>query len=240
MVCAARTGSTMLRWMLDSHPDICCHGEVFGSGINLVGINKKLNPPIYQMLNEIKDQKPVRFLFDFVLYPGSYKAVGVKIKYEELGLPKWKAVFNAVVADRSIRIIHLTRENHLKRYISNYIATHITYVNVIFDEGQQPVVQPVTLSPELCIEDIIATEKAENKFREYFKNHRVFDISYEQLIDIKDKKLNDLQHFLGVTPTKLQIKTKKVISDNLKDLLANYSDFQSAFIGTRFERYLSI
>ncbi|NES73345.1 MAG: sulfotransferase, partial [Okeania sp. SIO2D1] len=28
ITCAPRTGSTMLRMMLNSHPEIACHGEV--------------------------------------------------------------------------------------------------------------------------------------------------------------------------------------------------------------------
>ena len=54
----------------------------------------------------------------------------------------------------------------------------------------------------------------------------------------RSNKLNELQQFLGVTPAELEIKTKKVIPDNLRDIIANYSDLQAAFRGTRFEHYL--
>ena len=206
----------------------------------MVGINKEGNPPIYQKLNKIKQENPDVFLYDYVLYPGSYKAVGAKIKYEELALAQWQVVLDAIVKDQNIRIIHLTRENRLKRYISNYIAANVTHVNVVFDITNRAVVQPITLSLEACIQDINATEEAEARFREYFKKHKVFEISYEQVVNKESNKLNELQQFLGVTPAELEVKTRKVIPDNLKDVIVNYADLQSAFRGTRFEHYLTM
>jgi len=33
ILCAARTGSTMLRELLDSHPEVCCYGEIMASAV---------------------------------------------------------------------------------------------------------------------------------------------------------------------------------------------------------------
>jgi len=33
ILCAARTGSTMLRQLLDSHPEVCCYGEIMASAV---------------------------------------------------------------------------------------------------------------------------------------------------------------------------------------------------------------
>jgi len=45
ILCAARTGSTMLRHLLNSHPDACCHGEVMGIRMrSFVGIKPTGSP----------------------------------------------------------------------------------------------------------------------------------------------------------------------------------------------------
>lgn len=241
IICAARTGSTMLRWMLNSHPKICCHGEVFSlpSIRGFVGISDDETAPIFHMLQKIRSMDPVSFLEHYVFCPGQFPVVGAKIQYASLQEPAWKSLFKKILSDYDIRIVHLIRENKLKRFVSHYIAAQKTHVNLALTRDQIPQPVRITLSPEECINDLIETEKAENRFREFFKIHQVFEITYEQILDSKSYKLNELQNFLGVVPTKLKMKTLKLNSDNLKDLIENYHELKNKFLGTKFELYLT-
>ena len=185
IVNAPRTGSTMLRLMLNSHPDICCHGEVFTGDKkrlrSFVGLNMQVDSPLKQMFLRMRNDAPARFLGDFVFYAGAHLAAGFKIVYSVLESPLWEELFRAVLDDREIRIIHLKRKNRLKRYLSHYIANHVTGVNVVFSDKDRPVIPKLTISPEECLADMEAVEADERRFAGYFSNHEVFDLSYEDI-----------------------------------------------------------
>src|SRR5262250_573283 len=85
VLCAARTGSTMLRHMLNSHPDVRCHGEVMTGSLDaLSGDDRDPDPSVTRALVDRRERDPQDFLEEVVLDPGPARAVGFKIKYEEL------------------------------------------------------------------------------------------------------------------------------------------------------------
>jgi hypothetical protein len=227
----------MLRRILDSHPEICCHGEVFAPD-HVRGFSGILpESPILTKFLSLRQHDPVAFLEDFVFWADSVKAVGVKIKYSELDLPQWKPVLAAILADRELRVVHLTRRNRLKRLVSHAIAM-TTGVNLALkpDEVHAPVI--VRLSPEDCIADFVATAQAEARFRAVFSRHCVFEVEYEDLIRANCTALDELQRFLGVKPTALKPDTIKLNRDNLRDLLDNYDQLEAAFRNSPYAEYL--
>src|SRR5215813_14269635 len=72
ILCAARTGSTMLRHMLNSHPDVRCHGEVMtGRGLDaLVRGDRNADPSATRALMNRRESDPQGFLEDVVLDAG--------------------------------------------------------------------------------------------------------------------------------------------------------------------------
>lgn len=230
--CAARTGSTLLKQLLDSHPRIRCHGEVFTpdriTGFSGLGSGNSLT---LDRLSELRRRDPVRFLHEHVLDPGACAAVGFKLKYTEFQLAQWRGVGKAVTDDRDIRIIHLTRANRLKRYVSHFVAERVTKVTQAVKPEDIPPAVRVRLSPAECRADIQATERAEQQFRKLFRDHQVFEVTYEQLLDASGETVGSLQKFLGVEPVRLSSKTLKLNSDRLEDLLENHAELQAYFQG---------
>jgi len=236
ITCAGRTGSTMLRLMLNSHPQIVCHGEVFSP--RLIGFERKdKNSPINQLLEKTRNERPVDFLRDYVFYGGSYQAIGAKIKYSELEQPRWSAVFDSLLADRDIRVVHLIRENRLQRLVSATVAK-LTGVRVVLASDPQPEprrpVRKIVLDVESCIRDFTTVQAAEARFRTYFNGHRTFELSYEDIIDERSRELLDLQRFLGVDETALTANTVKLNTDRLEDVIENYSEVRDALCQTEF------
>src|SRR5262245_66621142 len=81
ILCAARTGSTMLRHMLNSHPDVRCHGEVMtGRGLDSLASARDGDASATRALLNRRASDPQGFLEEVVLDPGGAKAVGFKIK----------------------------------------------------------------------------------------------------------------------------------------------------------------
>src|SRR5882762_5828788 len=122
ILCAARTGSTMLRHLLDSHPEICCYGEIMADQVTPDRWNSAARGK-HSRLMDLYRNGPRQFLEQFGLYPPQAKAVGFKIKYDELVLADHAWLLQWLRDHREVRVIHLRRENRLKRFISYFTAT---------------------------------------------------------------------------------------------------------------------
>lgn len=244
ITCPARTGSSMLRIMLNKHPDIICHGE---------SITRKTSPGLgkaYQNqigkteeeLKEIRDKNPVHFLYQYVWGRTDCRAIGVKIKYEQL--EEFPEVMQAILADPEILIVHITRDNLLKRYISHRLArTRKTPMIILKRDAktaeQSSTSEKIVVDPQECIEDMKKTQAEEERFNVHFQSHRIFDAVYEKLVAPGDKSIIQMQSFLGVDPLPLEPETVKINSDRLEDLIANYTELSNALQNTPFSRYLT-
>lgn len=239
VVCAPRTGSTMLRLLLNSHSNICAHGEVFGYPLirGFVGLRQGENSPMLSLLQQIREEDPVRYLRDYVFLDVPCTTVGAKTLYATLENPRWKAVLDFIKRDPEIRIVHLFRENRLKRYLSQYIVAEVTKVKVVFQGDDRPLIPKVEVRPEQCLQDMESTEADEHRFREVFRDHRVFEVTYEQILNSGSGCLDKLQCFLNVVPESLKLMTQKLVSDDLREVIANYDEVERGLRGTRHHRY---
>src|SRR5262249_26215232 len=152
ILCAARTGSTMLRHMLNSHPNVRCHGEVMtGRGLDSLAGDRDGDAAVTRTLLDRRGSDPQGFLEDVVLDPGSAKAVGFKIKYEELLLSDYAWLLGWLKSHREIRVIHLTRENRLKRLVSEVTATKVYRLYNVTSEAERPRAARIFLSAAECL-----------------------------------------------------------------------------------------
>jgi hypothetical protein len=132
----------MLVHLLRSHPEICSHGELLSPGkirgiTGTYSIKHRAEPEFLDRLSAERDQDPIKFLYKIALDLQGKKAVCFKLKYGELILPEFKTLRDEIVSDTDFQIIHLRRENLLRRYLSHFIADHITHVRL--SSAHQPV-----------------------------------------------------------------------------------------------------
>src|SRR5207245_10681749 len=116
-------------------------------------INGRAEPVVASYLSAEKDRDPIKFLYKIVLDLQGKKAVCFKLKHDELVLPEYKVLRDEIVNDRDFRIIHLRRENLLRRYLSHYVANRVTGVTLVVRSQTIPEVQPVVLDPHDCKKD---------------------------------------------------------------------------------------
>jgi LPS sulfotransferase NodH len=242
ITCPARTGSTMLVNLLRSHPDICSHGEVFSlnriTGITGTYLRKSREQPDFleRLLIE-RERDPIKFLYKIVLDLQGKKIAGLKLKHDELVLPEYKVLRDEIARDVDFRIIHLRRNNLLRRFLSHYIVKNITHLTWVVEGNALPDVPPVTLDPHECQRDFETTQQREAEFRELFARHRNFSISYEELIAREPQKFAALLDFLGVSQWELTTPTKRFASDNLRSAIANFDELRSHFAGSPFGEF---
>jgi LPS sulfotransferase NodH len=237
ILCAARTGSTMLRQLLDSHPEVCCYGEIMASAVTPDHWESAAR--IRRKVLERYPQGPRQFLREFGTDPAECKAVGFKIKYEELVRADYAWLLDWLTDHREVRVIHLRRENRLKRLISEMIATRVHGVFNVQSERDLPAAAKVRLTAAECLDDFARTEAREASFRESFRDHAMLETTYEAVVGNRDGVRERMAHFLGVAPAHLTTPTLKINADDVRQVLENYEILADAFRGTAYEWYLA-
>jgi hypothetical protein len=223
----------MLRHLLNSHPDVCCHGELMAGGLRaFTGLDPRPKLPLMTKLHQLRTADPVAFMREFALYPGEMNAVGFKIKYEELVLPEFAAVLQALVEDRDLKVIHLRRWNRLKRVVSKIAAVRVHGVYNVTSPSEKPSLKRFALTPAECQEDFDTVAAWEGQFAETFGNHPKIEVSYEDLVRPGSNQLREVQEFLGLEPRELQTATQKMNPDSLSEIVENYEELRAHFAGT--------
>jgi hypothetical protein len=232
----------MLVHLLRSHPDICSHDEVFSPGQvgGMTGtylMKRRQEPDFGHRLSAERDRDPIKFLYKIVSDLQGKKAVCFKLKHDELVQPEFKVLRDEIVNDRDFRIIHLRRENLLRRYLSHYIANRVTRVTLAVRGQSVPEVQPVVLDPQECEKDFQKVLAREREFAELFAHHPGFHISYEEMITPGSEKLQSLLDFMGVPGRELTTTTQKLGCDDLHKVIINFEELRTHFTSSPFSNF---
>ena len=75
-------------------------------------------------IRQLKLNEPITFLDDVMFgeYPKPVSAVGFKLFYEQAQVGCWKDIWDYLRKISGLKIIHLTRKNILKTFVSRKIA----------------------------------------------------------------------------------------------------------------------
>ena len=242
--CAARTGSTMLRYMLDSHPEITCHGEVFKArGISrFLKADKRpygLSPLYNHLSGEFHSSQVADFISNNLLRTqnANCKASGFKFKTDEYFNISFTEVSTYIHSNNSIKVIHLKRRDLLAQYVSHLMVKKKKSKTVEFDEATKGSKDPSLSATKISIsrlidfmEDVVIRE---NNIIKELRHHDTKEVYYEDIIIPESQSIKDLQLFLNVTPQPLQTKTKKILSE-YHSLIKNESEVLAALQSSKF------
>jgi hypothetical protein len=235
IVTTGRTGSTRLRLLLDSHPRITCHGELFGENISTLAAPG--SEPHRHLLAE-RDRDPAGFAMQRAFAPTGADAVGFKILHQQL-LTRWPGLLDALQRAQDVRVIHLVRRNGIKRFMSEYFVGTVTGKNVYFLDEQLPRIEPVVVPATILLERLCEERRQSARIRELFAGHPCHEIAYEDSLADDGPALRAVQEFLGVPPAGLTAPIRKILPDDLRQLIANFDEVAAAVQGTPFESMLA-
>lgn len=232
-----RTGSNLLAGMLDSHPHITCHHELFHPGgiYCSLSFREKMNGAF-----DIKqrDRDPRGFL-DFIWdydYGDRGRAVGFKLFSGQN-----ERLLKEVLRDTSIAKIILERRNLLHMYTSFLIARETGVYSAL--KGAAP---SAGAAPEVAVKP--------GKFFKYVKEvHRFYQhlweaaaaggreairLEYETLLSEESRRKTAV--FLGADPEPGLMKVRHVKQNPplLKERISNYPAVCEALNGTPYEVFL--
>ena len=234
IVTIGRTGSTRIRRLLDSHPDITCHGELLGEGlVNLARGDEGL----LERLRREREADPGGFLARRGFAPDGTRApsraVGLKVLCEQV-FDRYPATLGRLRADRDLRVIHLVRRNGLRRFISQWtVGTGLLRHG--YSRGEAvPTFEPVRIPVEAVLADLGRVEAERARVEREFAGHPFLEIAYEDSLDERGPAFRDAQAFLGVPPATLACDLRKSLPEDPRATVANLDEIVAALRGTRF------
>jgi LPS sulfotransferase NodH len=234
ILAAPRTGSNMLCTILDSHPQILCHHEMFNPDGIFYALGLREGSFNIGTLQD-RSRDPLDFLQRIWKADLGHACVGFKMTH-------WQneTVFNAVLNDPSVKKIVLRRKNRIKTYVSWLVAQQT---------GQWEVYRKADLArrPRVAVDEAeLRQHIAENEqYLSYIE--RVLDatrqhwasVAYERLLEKSDECERVLQ-FLEVAAEACRLEPKSVRQNpaDLRELICNFDDLDRSWRGTPLHREL--
>ena len=234
MLHATRTGSNYLCTVLNSHPDVLCHHEIFNP--HVVGVARHLQESGFALgtIDE-RERDPEGFLDRVWRTDLGHAAVGFK-----LCLWQHEAAWRAVIADTSVRKILLKRRNRVKAFVSLLLARQ-TGEWVVYDDRGAPGPRPaVHVDVDALRENIALHERfyRETEAALAASGQRHALLWYEDLF--AGGGIDPALALLGLAgaPEVSRGQTWKLTSGSLRDTVANFDDLSRQLRGSDLEAEL--
>lgn len=219
----SRTGSNMFISFLNSHPNIHSEGEIFS---NLSGRNYK------DVLAKA-----------FAKQPFYVKAKGFKIFYYHPLDDKYSGVWNALASLNDLYIIHLKRRNILQTMISRKIADIQGIWAIKSTDRHSSGADRKEIAVAFTVDELRRgfqeTRAWEQAGENMFRNHPLISIDYEDLVYNREPTFRKVTEYLGVRYLQPKTNLKKQNTKNMREMLTNYEELKSAFLGTEWQPFFS-
>jgi len=227
----------MLVDRLNGHSQALTFGELFRSP-EAVGWDV---PPFVSYQNQklltLYRSDPITFLEECVFrrWPSSYKAVGFKLFYYQARVPPQSFVWDYLVKQSEVRILHIKRRNVLRQYVSLQLAHKTNIWSSIHPLIQD--YQCIQLDVAACRNHFAWVRRTEEDCETMFKNHEVRSVYYEDLARDSNQEMEAVQRFLGLRYETLSARTVRQQTRPLSQVISNYAELREACIGTEWEKF---
>jgi len=240
----ARSGSTWLATLLDSHPDVKSYEEPFIWREQRSNWREKV-PTYYEYkktrvcFSIFTVFRYVDLITDFRLFP-SARVVGFKVMYAHLR--HFPGILLKLVISR-FKLVHLVRQNFLDIYISREVASQLAILHSnLLDPSSTAEDRRVRIDTDMMLADLKRFKRNSEIFRHFLKllPIEVLEVSYEELVDTHSQVLEKLGLFLGIAVDSQSLHSglKRLGSGSYREKIENYGEVHRALIGTDFYRFL--
>ncbi|MEO1508159.1 MAG: sulfotransferase, partial [Cyanobacteria bacterium J06633_23] len=232
-----RSGSSLVIGSLRKHPQVVGFGELFNRGQIVFNIKGYDNAS--KVLYKARKKYPIDFLnrYIFSSYVRRKRAVGFKLFPEQLDNQYFKCIWDWIEQNQDIAIILLSRQNTLATYTSFLIAQK-TQVWQTLDKSQRSSIN-VTVDMEKCLAEFQRRERYDAIVRAKIANHRVMEITYEDLSKDPSTSIIKIQTFLGLDRAEPEITQVKSETRPLSEIIENYRELKEQFADTRWHHYFN-
>jgi len=216
--CHGRSGSELLRTLLNSHPDIYCDAEIY--------LHRKALLPWRYLVNRSK------------IYGKAYYGHKAKLGQLENQCPDNNKIREVYLS--RVKIIYLRRRNFLRQAISAQIGLqrkiwHDTQINPL--AGQKFIINTTNL-----INGIKNIEKYRKKEKEILTGLDYLSVFYEEDLlhqENHQKTMNRIFDYLGVNTVSVMTPYVKTIPENLENIIGNYLEVIEAVKNSEYAHFLN-
>jgi len=223
IIARSRTGSNLLNSYLNQSTQVIAKSEVFGR------VKNKSEQKLWN--NTFKKYAP------------HIKWVGFKIFYKHPVDSDSKFVWSKISRDKNIKIIHLTRNNKVRAELSKLIAfkTKKWAANTSKSDFKIPSLKEkkISVDVELFLKEIQSVVENEDYIRNKFSNHKIIEITYEQLSNKPEDTLKKIAENFNIKKFKIETPLVKQNTEDIADLVTNYNELEQKLLGTQFYSNLS-
>ena len=212
-----RCGSNWLCSLLDSHPDILCHHELFN--LERIRLSRSLaaNPGFLGDM-ESRQAAPREFLNKAWNKSLGHKAVGFK-----LNLGQSEIIFDEVLDDPKVAKIIISRRNRVRSFVSEMIAEKTKIWESFPDSEPMPDPGPQKVEAAELFEQVRRNQDYYTALRQRLDatGQTALEVQYEQLNDRQQHQtiLDFLQLDVDVA---LTTATSKMNRGSLRVLISNF------------------
>jgi LPS sulfotransferase NodH len=222
-----RTGSNLLCTLLNSHPQILCHHEVFNPQGVFTALDYQGHGLFVESLRQ-RDEDPLGFLERVWQTGGDGMRVGFKwTRGQNL------KVLNQVVEDAGVKKIVLRRRNRIKTYVSDLIAQE-TQQWEVYSRQELAMPRPrIHVDAGRLSEHIAVNQQfyADLSARIRQCHQPCFEVDYETLFD-RTVQSRMLQYLDIASPDlRLTAASIKQNSTDLRDSIANFAELSEVLAG---------
>jgi hypothetical protein len=217
-----RTGSYLLRSALQQHSEIHCLEEIF-------------LPKCYRERYLAAGKSKAGDILDTFACPAEKKIFGFSALYPELFRLEYTPDLIEELIARKFRVIHVSRDNLLRRFLSHKIARSTG----VWDDtkGDNPTTLKVHITPWELLSDIRKVRKRANIVKMRLGYLPFLDISYEAICNDFPGTFSRVCDFLGVSYEDLKPGTFKQESRSLRQSITNYNQLKLVFTFTKYSRF---
>eukprot|EP00897_Mesotaenium_endlicherianum_P008115 jgi/Mesen1/7331/ME000377S06550 len=233
-----RSGSGWFETLLNNHPNISSHGEIF---------NTKPRRHNFTMVHRTLDSVYNLDWNNSASKNSCISAVGLKWMLNQ-GAMEFNKEVAEYFAQRKVSIILLLRRNVLKRLISILANAHDRKMRLLDGEHKSHVHSAeeakklAAYKPQLNVKHLAGNlqrvqEIADDGLRA-FNSSRLMLVYYEDVV--RDKKIVDaVQEFLGVPVQPLSSRQVKIHTKPLSAQIQNFEEVKAKLQGTPFENFIA-
>jgi LPS sulfotransferase NodH len=230
-----RTGSNLLCGMLNSHPSVLCHHGLF----NPSGIHYALDYRGHLDFGSLeeRDNDPRRFLKRVWRNNFGVRAIGFKLNRGENEIAA-----EEILGDATIRKILLYRQNRLKTYVSELIAQQTTQWESYTGTDHPAQAPKVHVDPAAFRQHVALNRNYYGLLEAALRTsgQEFLCLDYESLGCGHHLRLVFKFIEVSLDIPILEAPSFKRNSNDLRDLVANFSDLAIAIRGSEFEKDLDI
>jgi LPS sulfotransferase NodH len=234
ILAAPRSGSNLLCTLLNSHPDILCHHEVYNPSGIFYALDRRDGSLLLGTVEE-REEDPLGFLLRLWSATLGHTCVGFKMTRGQNEL-----VLENVLRDPGVRKIVLHRRNRIKTYVSTLVAERLGQWEVYREADLVEPRPKVELNVSDLRTHIAANEAYYAQINTVMRSsgQTGLEIAYEELA--RPAEHSRLLAFLGVIGRSVPLVGRSVKQNptDLRQLVANYDEVLYSLRGTDLDRDL--